>query len=144
MGNVTSRELPTRPQPVLRLSSLLVLAVIVGLLGMHALGAAALPSAGATEHTAHHVAAAPADLDAQYRCPGDDRDTGRFVIHTDQMCASTALPGSPGIAAADTEPVTTTAHGSADVPVPLPIAVAYEPAGGRAPPSLAELQLLRI
>ncbi|MFJ6479866.1 MULTISPECIES: DUF6153 family protein [unclassified Streptomyces] len=136
---MTGREPRTQPQPVLRVSTLLVLAVIVGLLGMHALGAAALPSASATEHPSHHVATAPAD-----RYPDDDRDTGRHVIHTDQMCASTALPGSPGIAAADTEPVTIRAHGSADAPVPLPIAVAYEPAGGRAPPSLAELQLLRI
>lgn len=68
---------------------------------------------------------------------------GRHVVHTDQMCASAAVPGSPGIAAADTEPVATTAHG-VYAPVPWPIAVAYEPAGGRAPPSLAGLQLLRI
>ncbi|MCX5126901.1 DUF6153 family protein [Streptomyces sp. NBC_00347] len=140
---MTCREPRTQPQPPLRLTMLLVLAVIVGLLGMHALVTAALPSAGATEHTSHHVAAAPAAPGSQYRCPDGDRDTGRHVIHTDQMCASAALPGSPGIAAADTESVTTTAHG-AHAPVPWPIAVAHEPAGGRAPPSLAGLQLLRI
>ncbi|MFJ3976478.1 hypothetical protein [Streptomyces sp. NPDC090021] len=50
---MTAHEPRTQPQsrPVLRLGLLLVFGVVVGLLGMHGLGtAAALPTAGATEH----------------------------------------------------------------------------------------------
>ncbi|MFH9723680.1 DUF6153 family protein [Streptomyces sp. NPDC017254] len=133
---------PQQPQPMLRLRLLLVLGITLGLLGMHALGpAAALPSTGATEHLSHHVGAAPTR--PQYPCPDGDPGMTRHGGHADQMCASAALPGSPGIAAPDTVPLTGMPSGIADTPAALPLALAYEPAGGRAPPPLAELQILR-
>ncbi|MEU2155901.1 DUF6153 family protein [Streptomyces sp. NPDC019396] len=133
---------PPRPQPMLRLRLLLVLGVTLGLLGMHALGTAAQPSTGATEHMSHHVAAA--SIGPQYLCPEDDPGMTRHGGHADQMCASAALPGSPGIAAPDTAPLTGLPSGIADTPAALSVALAYEPAGGRAPPMLAELQILRM
>ncbi|WP_327130040.1 DUF6153 family protein [Streptomyces sp. NBC_01343] len=140
---MTVREPRTLPsQPKLRLRLLLVLWVTFGLLGMHALGAAAaLPSAGATEHMSHHVVAAPTG--PQYPCFDDDQGTTRHAGHADQMCESAALPGSPGIATPDTAPLTSMPTGRADAQAALSLAVAYEPAGGRAPPLLAELELLR-
>ncbi len=145
VGNVTACEprTPPRSQPMPRLTPLLVLGLILGLLGMHALGtAAAPPSTGATEHMSHHVAAAQAG--PHYLCPDDDPGPTRHGGHADQMCASAALPGSPGIAAPDTASLTGMPGGIADTPAALPLALAYEPAGGRAPPMLAELQILRI
>lgn len=55
----------------MRLTMMLVLALTVGLLGMHALGpAAALPSPVTGEHTSHHVATT--DAGPHYLCPDDD------------------------------------------------------------------------
>ncbi|WP_327415187.1 DUF6153 family protein [Streptomyces sp. NBC_01233] len=146
VGHVTGHKPRTRSQslPVPRLGLLLVLALVFGLLGMHALGtAAALPSTGAIEHMSHHVAAAQAD--PRHPCP-DDEDQGptRDAGHADQMCTSAAPPGAPGIAAPDTAPLTGLTGGIAHAPAALALALAYEPAGGRAPPLLADLQILRI
>ncbi|MFE6843593.1 DUF6153 family protein [Streptomyces sp. NPDC057686] len=48
-----------RSRPVPRLGPLLVLALLIGLLGMHGLGAsAALPATGVTVHVSHQAAAA--------------------------------------------------------------------------------------
>ncbi|MFD0373808.1 DUF6153 family protein [Streptomyces sp. NPDC127112] len=143
---MTGSEPRTQPQtqPMMRLRLLLVLGLTIGLLGMHALGtAAALPSTKAAEHTSRHVAAARADPGCP--CPdGADRVPTGPSGHADQMCASGALPGSPGIAAPDTAPLTRIqGRIVADAPAALPLAVAYEPAGGRAPPLLAEFQILR-
>ncbi len=128
---------------MLRLVRLLVLGITLGLLGMHALDpTAALTSEATTEHASHDVAAA--HIGAEYLCPDADHGTDRPGAHTDQMCASPALPASPGIAAPDTAPVTVLPVHVADAPATrLHAVVAYEPARGRAPPSRAELQLLR-
>ncbi|MGW0749887.1 DUF6153 family protein [Streptomyces sp. NPDC002587] len=137
------RQSQSRPVP--RLALLLVLGLVIGLLGMHGLGtAAALSSTGATEqHLFRHAAAA--QTDPRHPCP-DDEDQGpvRDAGHADQMCASAALPGSPGISAPDTAPLTGVPSGSDHAPAALSLALAYEPAGGRAPPLLAGLQILRI
>lgn len=128
----------------MRLTMMLVLALTVGLLGMHALGpAAALPSPVTVEHTSHHVATT--DAGPHYLCPDDDH-TGRHVSHTDRMCASASLPSAPGITAPDNLPIIGTEHDDADAFAPAPnlLSAAYEAVGKRAPPSLAELQLLRI
>ncbi|WP_411572685.1 DUF6153 family protein [Streptomyces xanthophaeus] len=64
---------------------MLVLALTVGLLGMHALGpAAALQSPVTVERTSHHVATT--DAGQHCPCPDDDHDTGRHISHTDMMC----------------------------------------------------------
>ncbi len=142
---MTGREPRTPPQVLMRLTMMLVLALTVGLLGMHALGpAAALPSPVTGEHTSHHVGST--DAGPHYLCPDDDHNSGRQISHTDTMCASASLPSAPDITAPDDVPVTRTAHDDADAvaPVPNPLSAAYEAFAKRAPPSLSELQLLRI
>ncbi|MGW8400850.1 DUF6153 family protein [Streptomyces lydicus] len=153
------------PPPARGWRALLVLGLLAGLLGMHALApAAASPSpahhvtGGATPRghqgpvgdTAHEhrapVGATPpghrasTGVTAHAHCPGTgDCGGSGHVHHADPACASAALDGPP------TPPALT--------PSPLgPVRPSHaagmgEPAGqhgGRAPPSLAELQLLRI
>ncbi|WP_374777311.1 DUF305 domain-containing protein [Streptomyces sp. NBC_01310] len=78
-------------------------------------------------------------------CPDDAHNTGRHVSRTDAMCASASLPSAPDIAAPDNAPITGAEH-EADAVAPAPnlLSAAYKALGKRAPPSLAELQLLRI
>ncbi|WP_033223131.1 DUF6153 family protein [Streptomyces virginiae] len=143
---MTGREPRTAPRVLMRLTMMLVLALTVGLLGMHALSpTAALPSPVTVEqHTSHHVATT--DAGPHYLCPHNGHDTGRHISHADTMCASGSLPSAPDITAPDNVPITGTEHDDADAVAPVPnlLSAAYEAAGRRAPPSLAELQLLRI
>ncbi|MHC6625216.1 DUF6153 family protein [Streptomyces globosus] len=124
---------------------LLALGLLIGLLGMHALGTAAAlpPREGAGYVPVHH--AATAEDAPRHQCPdGEDGAPARHTGHADRMCASAALPGSPGILAPDTAPLTGRPGGLAHLPAALPIAaLAYEPAGGRAPPLITELQTMR-
>ncbi|WP_326586577.1 DUF6153 family protein [Streptomyces sp. NBC_01294] len=141
---MTGREPRTAPRVLMRLTKMLVLALTVGLLGMHALGpAAALPSPVTVEHTSHHPPTAHAG--PHYLCPDDDHNTGRHISHADTMCASASLPSAPDITAPDKVPITGAEHeADAVAPVPNLLSAAYKAVGKRAPPSLAELQLLRI
>ncbi|WP_369016007.1 DUF6153 family protein [Streptomyces kutzneri] len=61
----------------------------------------------------------------------------------DQMCPSAALPGAPSVATPDTAPLTGMPSGRVQAHPAPSLALAHEPAGGRAPPSLADLQVLR-
>ncbi|MFD9288388.1 DUF6153 family protein [Streptomyces sp. NPDC060030] len=127
------------PQPTLRLRALLVLTVMVALVGMHGLASASPVPSG---HTGSHAARpmVVADADSPYACHTDDcGSAGRHASHADQICASGAIPGPaviPALAASTPSGIATAAQPLTPVP--------YELAGGRAPPSLAELQLLRI
>lgn len=124
-----------------------VLGLLVGLLGMHGLApGGALPGARSA-----HAAAMP---EAQDRpgggqgvvlvdgdgCSGDDGHCGGgHVRHADVTCASGAVSSGPVLPALVADPRL--------VVVPVRAGCAYAgagPDGGRAPPSLAELQLLRI
>lgn len=142
VGNVTRHEPRTQPQsrPVPRLGSLLVLALLIGLLGMHGLDtSAALPATGVTVHVSHHAAA----TGPLYPCDHEQRGPVRDAGHADQMCASPALPGVPGVAAPDITPLSSM-PGSLVFAQPAPsLALVHQRAGGRAPPSLAGLQVLR-
>jgi hypothetical protein len=128
------------PQPTLRLRALLVLTVLVGLLGMHGLAHAnPVPSGHTGSYAACHMVSA--DADQPCACHTDDGGgSGRHgSSHADQMCVSGAIPGPaevPTLAASVPSSIGTAAQ--------LVTLVPYEPAGGLAPPSLAELQLLRI
>lgn len=124
---------------------LLVLAVLVGLLGMHALGPGGGP--GHAEHggpepgrPAHHTATATVASAARDDCPDADGHCGGGRLHhADPACASGALNGGPQLPAPVPDPVAVPA------PDPCPRSrTATDPEGARAPPSLAELQLLRI
>ncbi|MEU6251256.1 DUF6153 family protein [Streptomyces sp. NPDC047043] len=131
---------PTRPQLALRSSVLLVCTLLLGLLGMHGLG----PMPGHAAHSGHHRMAATAHTDVRVSMPGEcDHGEGgcsSHVDHADATCASASVAGTPVV-----------------VPVLLPDVVSCAeqphagtspfgsgPDGGRAPPSLSELQLLRI
>ncbi|MFG2332370.1 DUF6153 family protein [Streptomyces sp. NPDC048604] len=149
----------SRPRPAGRGLVLLVLVVLAGLLGMHALSPAqGAVRQGATDtvqagqpsgpghhgHQAaagHHGAAQPSEArhatDETLSCshsPG----SGGHLQHADATCsaAGVSAPYSPPALAA----------ALADLPVTA-AAVGTPPAStvsGRAPPDLAELQLLRI
>lgn len=112
-----------------------VLGLLVGLLGMHGLAPGGLPSAHAAPVAA---AAAPAVSEVHGGCP-EGHCGGGHARHADATCASPALSGGPEL------------PGPVPDPVPLPLtdgavraSLAENPDGARAPPSLAELQLLRI
>jgi hypothetical protein len=121
---------------------LVVCALLLGLLGMHGLG----PVPGLHEPTGHDRTAATAHTEVVVSvsmpggCGHDADGGGGHVSHADPACASASLAQAPGMApvlspdvVAGVEPVDvrTSSAGSG-------------PDGGRAPPSLSELQLLRI
>lgn len=115
----------------------LVAVLLAGVFAMHALapggGAPHVPAGSA--HGATTMAAAPAEEDHR----AGSGHGGGHVRHADQLCASGALAGGPSLPAPVPGPVV--------VPVPDVAARPCHPVapdGGRAPPSLAELQLLRI
>ncbi|MEU9990874.1 DUF6153 family protein [Streptomyces sp. NPDC048045] len=124
------------PRPPRRLRALLVLGVLAGLLGMHALA-----PGGGTGH-AEHARAVPMKVMATGRddCSGGDGHCGDHRMHhADPTCASGAVGGGPQLPAL--APGSLAAPGPAGGPSPC---AATAPDGARAPPSLAELQLLRI
>ncbi|MEU8968029.1 DUF6153 family protein [Streptomyces monashensis] len=130
-----STEPHTPRPPQWRRLVLLVLLVLVGLLGMHALG-----PGGSAEHVQRAWSARAVTLTAPDACAGDDGHCGGGLLHhADPTCASGALTGGPRLSALVPGPVAAAAE---DVR-PRPRAVA-EPEDARAPPSLAELQSLRI
>ncbi|MEW2635211.1 DUF6153 family protein [Streptomyces sp. NPDC048389] len=136
----------TGPQ-ALRGRVLLVFAVLVGVVAMHGLGpvASAVPtgtvSAGA--HRAAAAAEAPAHADGAGECDcrhhGDPgRGSGGHTEHADETCAASGTSAAPVLPAL--APSVALGTPAADAPS----AVLAVPRDGRAPPSLSELQLLRI
>ncbi|MGW2717192.1 DUF6153 family protein [Streptomyces sp. NPDC001492] len=129
----------TAPRPFRALPShgglrsvFLMLGLLAGLLAMHGLA----PGGGVMEHSAaRHMTAAVA---LHGDCAGDDCGGGH-AQHADQTCASGALSGGPTLPALVADPVAVPAP--SDTPCPY---AGTAPDGARAPPSLAELQLLRI
>jgi hypothetical protein len=133
MSRVTARaQQRTAPPNPVRWRALLVLGLLVGILGMHALA----PGGGMHEHSPdrHMTVAAAVHGD----CAGDDCGSGQ-MHHADRTCVSGAVSGGPALPALVPDPV------AAAVPARAPRSYAVTaPDGGRAPPDLAELQLLRI
>ncbi|MFG2352787.1 DUF6153 family protein [Streptomyces sp. NPDC048521] len=128
---------PHAPRPPRRRHrALLVLTVLAGLLGMHALAPGG--GMGHPEHT--RTAHAAVAVSVHDDCPGGDGHCGGHALHhADPTCASGAVNGGPQPPALLPDPVA--------APVPAHLArsrTATAPEGARAPPSLAELQLLRI
>nr|WP_277348011.1 DUF6153 family protein [Streptomyces sp. HNM0574] len=136
--------------------ALLVLALLTGLLGMHGLVPGGLPEptpahaapahagqAAEGEHpapvrdsSAEHAANGPA---GQCHSGPDDPDNPRHGQHADDMCASGGIAGAPVLPALAASVGSPRADGTA---VPGP--VTHASSGSRAPPTLEELQLLRI
>ncbi|MFF3741204.1 DUF6153 family protein [Streptomyces sp. NPDC002566] len=130
---MTARAPQRSPRPPLgRWRALLVLGLLAGLFGMHALA----PGGGLHEHAAHarEMTVVSAGHDG---CSGDC-GTGH-AQHADPTCASGAVSGGPVLPGLVPDP--------AAVPAGVSTLCSYAtspPDGARAPPSLAELQLLRI
>ncbi|QOV36963.1 hypothetical protein IM697_00340 [Streptomyces ferrugineus] len=118
----------------------LLLGLLAGLFGMHALGSVNAV-AGAPHHSPHsHARAMSAHtpvMSAESVCDGGSTDGGH-VQHADPTCASGAVGAGPVLPALALDPVGGAVSGGLDRPDP-----ALAPEGGRAPPSLAELQILR-
>ena len=124
--------------------TLLLLVLLSGLVAMHGLGAAgfAQPS-----HMASHSAPAseasenampPQVQDATGACEHPDRDGSRHVGHADPACSAAGTGAAPVL------PSLSSAMGPAaldETEVGAPPATVFR---GRAPPTLSELQLLRI
>lgn len=129
---------------------LLVLAVLTGLVAMHGLGPGAVPAASPIAATAHHApaeghaAAAGAAASACHEgCAhaGEpaDGESGGHAQHADTTCAAAGIAGSPVLPAPAVLP------GTVDAQAVIAHGIAPDATTcGRAPPSLSELQLLRI
>jgi hypothetical protein len=162
MSTVTARtQRDPAPPPTWRWRALLVLGLLVGVLGMHGLGSAGAGAGAAmvarTSHTAtahspdqgpSTMSATAATLADESVChqgghgeggPGDCAPGGGHTQHADPTCASTALAAGYVPPAPVADPI-----GIARATETVDRYVVASPCGGRAPPSLAELQLLRI
>ena len=136
------QQRPTRPL-MRRRQALLVLGVLVGLLGMHGLA----PTGGLHAHEragTRYVAAVAVttpydDCPEGGACPGDGDCGGGHLQHADSKCVSGAVNGTPAMPALVPDPVAEPVRADA-----VRSYTAAAPDGARAPPSLAELQLLRI
>jgi hypothetical protein len=129
----------------LRAYLLLVLAVLAGVVAMHGLGPAVSPaSSSAVPEIRHAVTAASSSHAGAAECEDcvhvghDDGGAGGHAEHADATCAASGTSGAPALPAL--APARTVTCPTADVPTLVPVATS----AGRAPPSLSELQLLRI
>lgn len=143
MTRVTARaqQHPRTHPPFWWARAFVVLGLLTGVLAMHGLG-----SGGGTTSTSHHghhghqaqrtsMQAGPAE---ETVCHGTGSHGGH-TQHADVTCASGAVPAGHTFLALTSDP--------AGVPTPADRvggSPARSPEGARAPPSLAELQLLRI
>ncbi|MFF3342582.1 DUF6153 family protein [Streptomyces flavidovirens] len=125
-----------------RLYALLVLTVLAGLVAMHGLAPGVPPGPSAAVVEVHH-AAAPSHSDAVDGADGahaghGEGGAGGHAEHADPTCAAGGTSGAPALPAPAVAGVV--ACPSADAPALL---LAATP-GARAPPTLSQLQLLRI
>ncbi|MFF8604598.1 DUF6153 family protein [Streptomyces sp. NPDC015346] len=162
---MTSTTQPSSRRPAGRGFVLLVLAVLAGVLAMHGLGPGPAPAKAAATATAKvqataaagghvmatatatataaaggHVMATAHEEAAPQRtgdCSHTDGGTGH-ADHADTTCAAA------GVGAPYAPPVPAAALDAGPVPVAPSGGAAGAPESGRAPPDLAELQLLRI
>jgi hypothetical protein len=125
------------PQPRLRLSALLVFGLLVGLVGMHGLAPAgmSMPEHRMSASADHGVVVASVHDGCRSGGHGGDGQPH----HGDATCASASVAAAPALPALIPSRVCT-----ADEAQVRLVSVPDVPEGGRAPPSLAELQLLRI
>ncbi|MER5755093.1 DUF6153 family protein [Streptomyces sp. NPDC002088] len=127
------------PRPPVRWwRAVCLLGLLAGLLGMHGLAPGGA-MAGHPHDRPMTAAAAPAAVHDGCSGEGGGHCGGGHVTHADATCASGAVSGGPALPALVPDPVA--------VPVRADAVCSYaaaDPGGARAPPSLAELQLLRI
>ncbi|MDT0323660.1 DUF6153 family protein [Streptomyces millisiae] len=114
---------------------LTVLALLAGLLAMHGL-APSVTVAAAPAHQSEMAADDGMSATAERLC----HESGGHPEHADPACAAAAVGGTHAPQAPTLSPLAPAVATQAGAPGPGP---AHDP-GGRAPPSLSELQLLRI
>lgn len=116
---------------------LLLLGLLAGLFGMHALGPGnAVAAASHHSHARAMSAHAPVTNDETV-CHGGVTGDGH-AQHADPTCASGAVGAGPVLPGLLPDPAGSAVHGGLSGR-----SVTAAPEGGRAPPSLAELQILR-
>lgn len=130
-----------RPHSMVRSCGLLVCALLLGLLGMHGLGPMPGAAAASSEHERMAVVAhTDVTASAPEECDHGGGGCTGHTDHADPTCASASVAGTPvvvpvlppdAVACVESAQALTSPAGSG-------------PDGGRAPPSLSELQLLRI
>lgn len=152
--------------------AVLVALLLIGLLGMHGLGSPA-PSHGEAHSGSTHAANAPAGVlpvppstpsmpstvstpstasmesmafapddggpRQERACHGHGDGPAHHSAHADDLCAAGGISGAPALSVPAVSSLSPT-----DPALRPHLPARYEPEGGRAPPSLAELQLLRI
>ncbi|GAA2392727.1 DUF6153 family protein [Streptomyces glaucosporus] len=117
---------------------LLVLAVLTGLVAMHGPATVGLPGGSHTRPADVHAMPASAMAPDDAECVHSPHGTEGHPHHADSVCAAAGVSGPPVLPALSASAVTTAAGALAVPRVPA------DSLGGRAPPSLSELQLLRI
>ncbi|MCJ1679095.1 DUF6153 family protein [Streptomyces sp. APSN-46.1] len=136
---MSSAVLSPRRRPVGRGFVLLVLAVLVGVLAMHGLGPGPGPMKARAAGGGHGMVMAHEKAVHQVVGGCSHNDGGaRHADHADATCAATGV-GAPYV-----PPALASALGVTPAVAALPSSAAGVPESGRAPPDLAELQLLRI
>jgi len=135
-------EQPGGPHPRVRSSGLLVAALLFGLLGMHGLGPVLMPDP-APGHTMTATATTGMTgerVSTPDACDHDQGDCGSHMTHADATCASASVAHAPAVVPVLQPDVAA----CAEAPDGRTSGTGSGPDGGRAPPSLSELQLLRI
>jgi hypothetical protein len=131
---------PAPPQLTLRNRGLLVAALLLGLLGMHGLGPVPLAHSAPGHTTAATTAVMGEKVSTPDPCDHDSGDCGSHMAHADATCASASVAGAPAVVPVLQPDVAA----RAEAPDGRKSVTGGGPEGCRAPPSLAELQLLRI
>ncbi|MEU5344882.1 MULTISPECIES: DUF6153 family protein [unclassified Streptomyces] len=129
-----------RPRSTSRFVGLLVSALLLGLVGMHGLGP--VPAGGVGSGHDPMPVAAPMSVVASMpdECDHGEGGCTGHAQHADPTCASASVAGSPAMVPVLLPDVAA----CAGVPRAGTASTGSGPDGGRAPPSLSELQLLRI
>ncbi|MFC5219264.1 DUF6153 family protein [Streptomyces coerulescens] len=118
---------------------LLLLGLLAGLFGMHGLGPGDVVAAHSAPGHGHALAMSgpTTAMTDEAVCHGDGT-SGGHAQHADPTCASGAVGTGPALPALVPDPAGAGVTGALDRRSPAAV-----PDGERAPPSLAELQILR-
>ncbi|MFG2779239.1 DUF6153 family protein [Streptomyces prunicolor] len=134
-------EQPVGPHPRVRSYGLLVAVLLFGLLGMHGLGPVPMADLAHGHTMAATTVATGEKASTPDACDHDAGDCGgSHMAHADATCASASVAGTPAVVPA----LQLDVAACAELPDGRTSGAGSGPDGGRAPPSLSELQLLRI
>lgn len=117
----------------------MLLGLLAGLFGMHGLapGGVVAPHSSPGHGHARAMSGSTTAMPEESVCHGDGTNGGH-ARHADPACASGAVGTGPSLPALLPDPAGTCVPGALDRRSPAAV-----PDGERAPPSLAELQILR-